>query len=68
LPVILAARRYVASSQIDLGEKGTNDSPFDGGIGYGDKYMHSDMNNTVTAIEAMRLSEAALAKFGERIL
>jgi squalene-hopene/tetraprenyl-beta-curcumene cyclase len=62
LPVIIAARRYLASSQIDLGENGMNDSPFDGGIGYGDKYMHSDMANTVTAIEAMRLSEAALAK------
>jgi len=61
-PVILAARRYIASTQIDFGAPGTNDTPFDGGIGYGSKYQHSDMNNTLTAIEAMRMSEAALAK------
>ena len=59
-PVILNARRYLASSQIDMGVKGTNDTPFDGGIGYGSKYEHSDMNNTLMAIEAMRLSEAAV--------
>ena len=61
-PVILAARRYLASSQVDLGVRGTNDTPFDGGIGYGSKYQHSDMNNTLTAIEAMRLSETVLGK------
>ncbi len=61
-PVILAARHYLAGSQIDFGAKGTNDTPFDGGIGYGSKYQHSDMNNTLMAIEAMRLSEAALVK------
>lgn len=64
MPVILAARRYIASSQIDFGAAGTNDSPFDGGIGYGSKYQHSDMNNTLTAIEAMRWSEAALSRDG----
>ena len=49
--MILAARRYIASTQIDFGAPGTNDTPFDGGIGYGSKYQHSDMNNTLTAIE-----------------
>ena len=62
MPVILAARRYIASTQIDFGASGTNDTPFDGGIGYGSKYQHSDMNNTITAIDALRLSEAALSK------
>ncbi len=62
LPVIENARRYIASSQIDMGVKGTNDTPFDGGIGYGSKYQHSDMNNTLMAIEAMRLSEAAVVR------
>jgi squalene-hopene/tetraprenyl-beta-curcumene cyclase len=62
LPVILNARRYLANSQIDMGIKGTNDTPFDGGIGYGSKYQHSDMNNTLMAIEAMRLSESAVVK------
>ena len=61
-PVILAARRYIANYGIDFGAPGTNDTPFDGGIGHGSKYQHSDMNNTLTAIESMRMSEAALAK------
>jgi squalene-hopene/tetraprenyl-beta-curcumene cyclase len=61
-PVILAARRYLAGTQIDFGEKGTNDTPFDGGVGYGSKYQHSDMNNTLVALEAMRISEGVLVK------
>ncbi len=61
-PVILAARQYIATSQIDFGVQGTNDTPFDGGIGYGSKYQHSDMNNTLIAIEAMRQSEAVLVR------
>ncbi len=62
LPVILKARGFIARTQIDLGIKGTNDTPFDGGVGYGSKYDHSDMNNTLAAIEAMRASEALLLK------
>lgn len=62
LPVIRNARAYLASSQIDMGEPGKLDTPFDGGVGYGSKYQHSDMNNTLTAIEAMRWSESALPK------
>ena len=62
IPVILSARRYLAGTQIDLGVQGTNDTPFDGGVGYGSKYQHSDMNNTLTAIEAMRLSEGAVPR------
>lgn len=62
LPVIRQARAYLASTQIDFGEPGQRDTPFDGGVGYGSKYQHSDMNNTFTAIEAMRWSESALPK------
>jgi squalene-hopene/tetraprenyl-beta-curcumene cyclase len=62
LPVILKAREFIAGSQIDMGVKGTNDTPFDGGVGYGSKYQHSDMNNTLAAIEAMRASESLLPK------
>jgi squalene-hopene/tetraprenyl-beta-curcumene cyclase len=62
LPVIIAARRYIAGTQVDMGAKGTNDTPFDGGVGYGSKYLHSDMNNTLVALEAMRLSEAVLPR------
>lgn len=62
LPVVLKAREFIAGTQIDRGAKGTNDTPFDGGVGYGSKYDHSDMNNTLVAIEAMRASEAFLPK------
>lgn len=62
LPVILKTREFIASTQIDMGVEGTNDTPFDGGVGYGSKYDHSDMNNTLTAIEAMRFSEAIFPK------
>jgi squalene-hopene/tetraprenyl-beta-curcumene cyclase len=47
------ARAFVVRSQMDLDERGKTDSLFDGGIGYGDKYAHSDMNNTLTALEAL---------------
>lgn len=51
--ILRDARAFVVRSQMDLGEPGKTDSPFDGGIGYGDKYAHSDMNNTLTALEAL---------------
>jgi squalene-hopene/tetraprenyl-beta-curcumene cyclase len=51
--VLRKARAYVVGSQIDLGEKGRLDTPYDGGVGYGSKYPHSDMNNTLTALEAL---------------
>ncbi len=52
-PAVRQARRWLVSQQIDLGEKGKLDSPFDGGVGYGSKYDHSDLNNTLTALEAL---------------
>ena len=61
-PLIEKARAYIAASQIDLGEKGKMDNANDGGVGYNDKYDHSDMNNTLMAIEAMRMSESALQR------
>ncbi len=51
--VLRRARAFVVQSQMDLDEPGKMDSPYDGGIGYGDKYAHSDMNNTLTALEAL---------------
>ncbi|MBO61848.1 MAG: cycloartenol synthase [Verrucomicrobiales bacterium] len=58
--IIRKARASIANSQIDLGEKGKLDKPHDGGVGYNSKYDHSDMNNTLMAVEAMRMSEMAL--------
>ena len=51
------ARKWLLGQQIDLGEKGKIDDPFDGGVGYGDKGAHSDMNNTFTALEALYYSK-----------
>ena len=56
-PTIRHARQWLLGQQIDLGEKGKIDSPFDGGVGYGDKGDHSDMNNTLTALEALYYSK-----------
>ena len=61
-PLIVKARAYIAASQIDLGEKGEWDNPHDGGVGYNSKYDHSDMNNTLMAVEAMRMSELSLRR------
>jgi squalene-hopene/tetraprenyl-beta-curcumene cyclase len=61
LPVIRAARGYLAKTQIDFGEPGKVDTEYDGGVGYGSQYQHSDLNNTLTAIEAMRGSEQMLS-------
>jgi squalene-hopene/tetraprenyl-beta-curcumene cyclase len=58
--LIEKARAYISGSQIDLGKRGEQDNPNDGGVGYNDKYNHSDMNNTLMAIEAMRLSESVI--------
>ena len=56
-PVLRQARGYLVGSQIDLGEPGRLDTPFDGGIGYGSKYKHSDLNNTLLALEALYYSK-----------
>jgi squalene-hopene/tetraprenyl-beta-curcumene cyclase len=57
-PTILNARRYLIGTQVDLGETNRIDTPFDGGIGYGSKYKHSDMGNTLAALEALYASRA----------
>ena len=59
-PVVLKARQFLIGLQGDFGEKGKLDSPFDGGIGYGSKYEHSDMGNTLQALEALHYSKRLL--------
>jgi len=56
-PVILKARQFLIGLQTDWGEKGKADDPFDGGIGYGSRYEHSDMGNTLQALEALYYSK-----------
>ena len=56
-PVIRKARGFLVGLQRDFGEKGKLDDVFDGGIGYGSKYEHSDMGNTLAALEALYYSK-----------
>lgn len=56
-PVIRKARSFVAGMQADLGEPGKLDTPWDGGIGYSHNAGRSDMNNTLTALEALYYSK-----------
>ena len=60
-PAIRKARAFIIGTQVDFGEKGQLDTPFDGGIGYGNKYAHSDLNNTLVALEALHQSKFVVA-------
>jgi squalene-hopene/tetraprenyl-beta-curcumene cyclase len=55
-PILRQARRFLVGLQRDFGEPGKADDVFDGGIGYGSKYEHSDMGNTLAALEALYYS------------
>lgn len=56
-PILRRARGFLVGLQRDFGEKGKADDAFDGGIGYGSKYEHSDMGNTLAALEALYYSK-----------
>src|SRR5262249_24453910 len=56
-PVLRKARQFLVGLQGDFGEKGKLDDIFDGGIGYGTRYEHSDMGNTLAALEALYYSK-----------
>ena len=51
--IIQSARRFLVNQQSDFDEKGKRDSVFDGGVGYGSTWAHSDMSNTHLAMEAL---------------
>ncbi len=55
------ARTFLVGLQSDFGEKGKLDDPFDGGIGYGSHGPHSDMSNTLLALEALYHSKHLVA-------
>ncbi len=55
------ARAFLIRQQWDLGKKKELDHPLDGGVGYGNRYPHSDLNNTLTAIEAIYHSKHLVA-------
>jgi len=64
LPVIAKARRLLVNQQQDYDKKGVVDNLFDGGIGYGGSYAHSDLSNTHLALEALYYSKKVLADTG----
>lgn len=59
-PVLRRARHFLVGLQGDFDEKGKMDNVFDGGVGYGSKYPHSDMANTLAALEAIYYSKHLL--------
>ena len=61
LPVIAKARRQLINQQQDFDKRGETDNLFDGGIGYGGSYAHSDLSNTHFAMEALYYSQKVLA-------
>ena len=64
--IMLKARRYLVTRQLDLDEKGKNDAATDGGIGYGEeKATHADLSNTTFALEALYYAQSLLADKGD---
>lgn len=57
---IRKARKFLINQQADHDVRGETDSPYDGGIGYGGTYPHSDLSNTHLAMEALYWSRQAL--------
>ena len=53
LELMKTARRFLVNQQMDFDRKGEADNSFDGGIGYGGTYAHSDLSNTHLALEAL---------------
>jgi len=64
--IIKKARSYLIGTQVDMGEKGKLDNVYDGGVGYGSKYEHSDMANTLTALEALHQSRKLVSDTGAK--
>jgi squalene-hopene/tetraprenyl-beta-curcumene cyclase len=62
--VILKARRFLINQQSDFDFKGESDNPYDGGIGYGGTYAHSDLSNTHFVLESLYYSKSILAETG----
>ncbi len=59
--ILRRARQFLVGLQRDFGEQGKIDTPFDGGVGYGSSYEHSDMSNTLQALEALYYSRRLVA-------
>ncbi len=51
--IVQEARNFLVNQQSDFDRKGQSDNVFDGGIGYGSRWAHSDLSNTHLAMEAL---------------
>jgi squalene-hopene/tetraprenyl-beta-curcumene cyclase len=51
--IIKNARRFLVNQQSDFDKRDVADNVFDGGIGYGSRWAHSDLSNTHLAMEAL---------------
>ncbi len=65
-PTLIKARNFLINQQTDWGIKGADDTEFDGGIGYGGTYAHSDLSNTHLALEALYHTRALATDNGEK--
>jgi squalene-hopene/tetraprenyl-beta-curcumene cyclase len=64
-PLIKKARRFLINQQSDFDIRGKGDNTFDGGIGYGSRWAHSDLSNTYIALEALHYAEKYLKRDAE---
>ncbi|MDA1078307.1 MAG: cycloartenol synthase [Verrucomicrobia bacterium] len=60
--IIRSARKFLVNQQSDFDQKGKPDNLFDGGIGYGSTWAHSDLSNTHLAMEALYYAKKKLKK------
>ncbi len=51
--IVKNARKFLVNQQSDFDNKGETDNVFDGGVGYGSRWAHSDLSNTHLAMEAL---------------
>jgi squalene-hopene/tetraprenyl-beta-curcumene cyclase len=51
--IIKNARKFLVNQQSDFDKKDITDNVFDGGVGYGSRWAHSDLSNTHLAMEAL---------------
>ena len=67
-PIIAKARNFLINQQSDFDQKGEIDNTFDGGIGYGSTWAHSDLSNTHLAMEALFYAKKSFqSKEGESL-
>jgi squalene-hopene/tetraprenyl-beta-curcumene cyclase len=57
---IRKARKFLINQQADFDKKGELDNTFDGGVGYGSRWAHSDLSNTHLAMEALYYAKHSL--------